>query len=241
MPCMGCTHGHPHKHNEDCMKWPVRCVSNSKPCKCVPVKASNPQPSPVPTSGTGTAPASGTVSGVGGMTGADIERISQSGARILPPDKKDGHYPGMAKDIGDLKLLYDRLDRENDKQFVAIEKVERKFKELKGQYGDYNFGNRVKRLETALKALQEEVAGIKKNPILLLRDRTPATFTTTWENPIQYTQTTDSYNPCQNCQKLLLYRQQLAIGGGQTSAAMQNPCDNCPSRPGYTTTSLQPQ
>ena len=65
-------------------------------------------------------------------------------------------------------------------------------------------------IETALKALQEEVSGIKKNPILSTYDPTPHMFTTTIPN--QYTQT-GSYNPpCthENC-KLYAEYQKISL------------------------------
>jgi hypothetical protein len=110
-------------------------------------------------------------------------------------------------------------------------------KELKDQREDYHAHIRQfveenvvahKEINKVLDALRKEIHTLKNNPIILTYDPTPRAFTTPPATGAG--QSTGSYNPCGNYQRLLLYRQQLATGGGQISAMMQNPCENCPTK-----------
>ena len=168
---------------------------------------------------------------------------------------KERTYPGIAKDIGNLALRLTELedyvsDSQNngdlilrmDNLKIASEAHEQMFrahgkmiqdlqqKRLMDDSRGNTFEGQIDRLETALDALQGEVAGIKKNPILSTYDPTPRTFTTTVSD--QYTQT-GSYNPCQNCQTLAEFNRQHPngyVGDGY-------PCNLCPNNPNRVTCS----
>jgi hypothetical protein len=136
-----------------------------------------PQPSPVPTSGTGTAPEGATVEQIRPdddppifkASSLAILRIStledvqyQNHKRIK---KLEGRtYPGMAKDIGDLTLRVDNLkiaSEAHEQIFRAHGKMiqDLQQKRLMDDSRGNTFEGQIDRLETALKALQEEVKG----------------------------------------------------------------------------------
>ena len=200
-----------------------------------------PQPSAVPTSGTGTAPegATGICKFASWLDGYVLckspdECDYQEGAgfqqQYCGKYPSGSTYPGMAKDIGDLTLRVDNLkiaSEAHEQIFRAHGKMiqDLQQKRLMDDSRGNTFEGQIDRLETALEALQEEVAGIKKNPILSTYDPTPRTFTTTVSD--QYTQT-GSYNPCQNCQTLAEFNRQHPngyVGDGY-------PCNLCPNNPG---------
>jgi hypothetical protein len=164
-------------------------------------------------------------------------------------------YPGMAKDIGDLfprvnkieqllkdyplKTLYERQVAYRLERLESDSKQDREIEGLvqKHLMDDSRLNsqeNHIDRVETALKALQEEIRTLKNNQILLKYDPTPRTFTTSTAIDTAHA---GAYNPCVGCMRLLQYRQQLAAGGGPISAAMQNPCYNCPTKPNIPTCS----
>ena len=241
----GCYHKEPHPNEHKCT---IKCARyDTFDIKCIPVKSPAPQPSPVPTSGTGTATegATGICKFASWLDGYVLckspdECDYQEGAgfqqQYCGKYPSGSTYPGMAKDIGDLTLRVDNLkiaSEAHEQIFRAHGKMiqDLQQKRLMDDSRGNTFEGQIDRLETALEALQEEVAGIKKNPILSTYDPTPRTFTETIPN--QYTQT-DLYPSCVNCQKYAEYKKQMAklnppvsLGGG----AIQSPCLSCPNNP----------
>jgi hypothetical protein len=132
--CEECTHSKPHKWSYACQKESAECCG-----ECVQINKEIPQPTPVPTSGTGTAPEGATVT-------------------YIPPDEIDAFrnhlvdiqertYPGMAKDIGDLIIRMDNMERSKNIQNAAISK----------------HASQIYDLETTLKAIQKEIDLLKRN------------------------------------------------------------------------------
>ena len=101
--CMSefCSHRRPHERWDGCNN--VGCDSRPGiPAKCIPYKEPTaPQPSAVPTSGTGTAPEDGRTLK---QKVKDLE--------IVMDDTLLCTYPGMAKDIGDLTLRVDKMEKD---------------------------------------------------------------------------------------------------------------------------------
>ena len=101
--CMSefCSHRRPHERWDGCNN--VGCDSRPGiPAKCIPYKEPTaPQPSAVPTSGTGTAPEDGRT------LKQEVKDLE-----IVMDDTLLCTYPGMAKDIGDLTLRVDKMEKD---------------------------------------------------------------------------------------------------------------------------------
>ena len=94
--CKLCESSAPHPHSDSCDDRDCGCPS------CIPYKEPTaPQPSAVPTSGTGTAPEDGRTLK---QKVKDLE--------IVMDDTLLCTYPGMAKDIGDLTLRVDKMEKD---------------------------------------------------------------------------------------------------------------------------------
>jgi hypothetical protein len=154
-PPKSCLHSSPHpkKYSGDGMCDCICQVTGSR-IKCVPFETCSPQPSPIPTSGTGTAPEGATISqisiGPGGNPNQNVDNLS---------------LPEITRCIGDLTLRVDNLkiaSEAHEQIFRAHGKMIQGLqqKRLMDDSRGNTFEGQIDRLETALKALQEEVKGI---------------------------------------------------------------------------------
>ena len=136
----GCYHKEPHPKEHKCT---IKCARyDTFDIKCIPVKEPVLQPSPVPTSGTGTAPQVARFLDILNKKGVSAEYNDEDRKKLGEAIWEAFGFtkernPGMAKDIGNLTLRVDLIESRQKHDFRQITA-----------------------LETALKALQEEVKTI---------------------------------------------------------------------------------